>query len=180
MIVGINEQGIELARRMGERSHNLRLIGFFDDRPYEDLNSPSKYQLIGKLQALPRFANENSIDIIYISLPMAQQPRIQTLLDGLRDTTASVYFVPNLFVTDLIQGRVDYVHGLPVVAVCETPFTGPNGVIKRIGDVLISVDPGPAVSAAAGHSAGRETQFTWSDYFPAAALRARRQGHRRL
>ena len=139
VIVGINEQGIELARRMAERSHNLRLIGFFDDRPYDYPNGQHKFRLIGKLQELPRFANENNIDIIYISLPMAQQPRVQMLLDGLRDTTASVYFVPNLFVTDLIQGRVDFVHGLPVVAVCETPFTGPNGVIKRIGDILISL-----------------------------------------
>ncbi len=139
VIVGINEQSIELARRMDERSHQLNLIGFFDDRPHMNPDGQNPYQAIGKLQDLPRFANENNIDIIYISLPMAQQPRIQTLLDGLRDTTSSVYFVPDLFVTDLIQGRVDSVHGLPVVAVCETPFTGANGAIKRMGDIVFSL-----------------------------------------
>jgi putative colanic acid biosynthesis UDP-glucose lipid carrier transferase len=139
VVVGVNEQGMELARRMGEPATNLHMVGFFDDRPDEHLNSQHRYPMLGKLRDLPRFANENNINVIYISLPMAHQPRIQALLDGLHDTTASIYFVPDLFVTDLIQGRVDSVHGLPVVAVCETPFTGLNGVIKRISDIALSM-----------------------------------------
>jgi putative colanic acid biosynthesis UDP-glucose lipid carrier transferase len=139
VVVGVNEQGIELARRMGEPATNLRMVGFFDDRPDEYLEGPHHYPVLGKLQDLPRFANDNNINVIYISLPMVHQPRIQRLLDGLRDTTASIYFVPDLFVTDLIQGRVDSVHGLPVVAVCETPFTGLNGVIKRMSDITLSL-----------------------------------------
>ena len=69
----------------------------------------------------------NGVDHIYIALPMASQPRILQILDELKDTTASIFFVPDLFVTDLIQGRVDHVAGMPVVAVCETPFTGHAG-----------------------------------------------------
>jgi putative colanic acid biosynthesis UDP-glucose lipid carrier transferase len=70
---------------------------------------------------------------------MASQPRILSLLDELRDTTASIYFVPDIFVTDLIQGRVDSVGGMPVVAVCETPFSGLHGVIKRASDIVLSL-----------------------------------------
>jgi putative colanic acid biosynthesis UDP-glucose lipid carrier transferase len=70
---------------------------------------------------------------------MSTQPRIMALLDGLRDTTASIYFVPDIFVTDLIQGRLSTVSGLPVVAVCESPFTGFNGVIKRLSDIILSL-----------------------------------------
>ena len=51
----------------------------------------------------------------------------------------AIYFAPDTFVTDLIQGRVDSVGGMPVVAVCETPFTGMNGLIKRGGDLILSV-----------------------------------------
>jgi putative colanic acid biosynthesis UDP-glucose lipid carrier transferase len=94
---------------------------------------------VGKLAELPVYARDNQVDHIYISLPMASQPRILTLLDELRDTTASIYFVPDIFMTDLIQGRMDSVSGLPVVAVCETPFTGLNGMIKRVSDVVLSV-----------------------------------------
>jgi len=70
---------------------------------------------------------------------MSSQPRILSLLDDMRDTTSSIYFAPDIFITDLIQGNVDFVQGLPVVAVHETPFTGLNSVIKRVGDIVFSL-----------------------------------------
>ena len=81
--------------------------------------------------------------MIYIALPMASQPRILKLLEELRDTTASIYFVPDIFVFDLIQARVDSIGGLPVVAVCETPFYGFNGLVKRVERLRArGADPG--------------------------------------
>jgi len=44
-----------------------------------------------------------------------------------------------MFVTDLIQGRSGSVCGMPVISVCETPFTGSNGLVKRLSDILISL-----------------------------------------
>jgi putative colanic acid biosynthesis UDP-glucose lipid carrier transferase len=69
---------------------------------------------------------------------MASQPRIVRLLDELRDTTASVYFAPDIFTFDLIQARVDEVAGIPVVAVCETPFYGLSGMLKRASDIVLA------------------------------------------
>ena len=85
------------------------------------------------------YARAQRIDVIYIALPMASQPRILRLLEELRDTTASIYFVPDIFVSDLIQARVDSLGGLPVVAVCESPFYGFNGVVKRVSDIALSL-----------------------------------------
>jgi putative colanic acid biosynthesis UDP-glucose lipid carrier transferase len=140
IVVGMNAQGMELAARLATDPYShIRLVGFFDDRGDERVNQDSEHSLLGKISALPRFARENDIELIYISLPMASQPRILSLLDDLRDTTASIYFVPDIFVTDLIQGRIDSVSGLPVVAVCETPFSGMNGIIKRASDIVLSL-----------------------------------------
>jgi putative colanic acid biosynthesis UDP-glucose lipid carrier transferase len=61
------------------------------------------------------------------------------LLDSLKDTTASIYFVPDMFVTDLVQGHPTLIAGQPVISVCETPFRDGNGLIKRLSDVIISV-----------------------------------------
>ncbi len=85
-----------------------------------------------------QFVRANRVDQIFIALPMASQPRILRLLEDLRDTTASIYFVPDIFMFDLIQARVDSVGGLPVVAVCESPFYGTTGVLKRLSDILIA------------------------------------------
>jgi putative colanic acid biosynthesis UDP-glucose lipid carrier transferase len=48
---------------------------------------------------------------------MAAQPRLLKLLDEIKDTTASVYFAPDIFITDLINARIDDINGMPVVAV---------------------------------------------------------------
>jgi putative colanic acid biosynthesis UDP-glucose lipid carrier transferase len=140
VIAGLNGQGIELARRLAADPYaRIQVAGFFDDRSAERVNPAGEHDVLGAIKTLPAFVKENRIEIIYVSLPMASQPRILTLLDELRDTTASIYFVPDIFVTDLIQGRMDSVGGLPVVAVCESPFTGFSGVIKRLADIVLSL-----------------------------------------
>lgn len=140
VVVGVNEQSIELYSRLKEDPYsNIKILGFFDDREASRLKHPFERVLLGKIRDLPRFVNENKTPLIYLSLPMSTQPRIMALLDGLRDTTASIYFVPDIFITDLIQGRLSTVSGLPVVAVCESPFTGFAGVIKRLSDIILSL-----------------------------------------
>ena len=140
IMVGMNEQGMTLAARI-ENSELLRieLNGVFDDRHRSRLDNPGKLTLLGKMSDLPRYAKENHVQLIYLSLPMASQPRILQILDELKDTTASIYFVPDMFVTDLIQGRTGSVCGMPVISVCETPFIGTNGILKRVSDILFSL-----------------------------------------
>src|SRR5690606_31042578 len=65
--------------------------------------------------------------------------RVMDLLDDLRDSTASIYYVPDIFVFDLIQSRVGDIMGVPVVAMCETPFYGYRGAIKRVMDVVLTL-----------------------------------------
>jgi len=140
VLAGINGQGIELARRLVQDAYaNVRILGFFDDRSRERLKNFDEHPLLGSITDLPNYVKTHPVDVIYLSLPMASQKRILTLLDGLRDTTSSIYFAPDTFVTDLIQGRVDSVGGMPVVAVCETPFTGLNWVFKRGSDIVLSL-----------------------------------------
>ena len=141
VIAGTTEHGIRLDREIrGDPFLGTRLVGFFDDRESRRLAElPAGGRLLGKLSELAAFVKENRIDLIYVTLPMATQPRIMALLGDLRDTTASIYFVLDLFVTDLIQGRLASINGMPVVAVCETPFTGIDGAIKRLSDVVLSL-----------------------------------------
>lgn len=140
VIVGINKQGINLAY---EIENNLfsptKLTGFFDDRVLERVRHSTEHPLLGNIDQLPAYVRLHNIDAIYISLPMATQPRIMKLLDALSDTTASIYFVPDLFINNLMQGRIDTVGKVPVVAVCESPFTGVNGMIKRTSDIVLSI-----------------------------------------
>jgi putative colanic acid biosynthesis UDP-glucose lipid carrier transferase len=95
-------------------------------------------KLLGSLSDISEYAKENRTDVIFIALPIRHVKRVMNLLDDLRDTTASIYYVPDIFVFDLIQARSGEIHGIPVVAMCETPFYGYRGVAKRVTDVGFS------------------------------------------
>lgn len=139
VIAGVNEHGMALAREIEQNPYRTtQLSGFFDDRVSERVGQLTDFPLLGKLDELPQYVHQHGIEAIYISLPMATQPRILKLLDALCNTTVSIYFVPDMFITDLMQGRIDSVGEIPVVAVCETPFTGANGMIKRMSDIVLS------------------------------------------
>jgi putative colanic acid biosynthesis UDP-glucose lipid carrier transferase len=142
VIVGVSSLGIQLRNKMGQDLElALQFKGFFDDRALDRLAIEAEHQtqLIGGISELSKFVHDNAIDIIYIALPMTSQPRVLDLLDILKDTTVSIYFVPDIFVFDLIQARIDDVAGIPVVAVCETPFSGLSGGIKRLSDIVLSI-----------------------------------------
>ncbi len=140
VIVGISEPGRNLAEQFGRsRFLGVNVLGFFDDRSVQRLGAIPEAGLKGRLADLPGFAKEHGVEEIFIALPMASQPRILKLLDELRDTTTSIYFVPDMFMTDLVQARIDDVNGIPVVAVCESPFYGVSGLVKRLEDLVLGV-----------------------------------------
>lgn len=139
VIVGMNNQGVTLAKNIEESTHSgMEVKGFFDDRNEVRRNEQGKYKLIGKISELASYVKKYRIQYIYLSLPMIARPRVLQILDDLKDTTASIYFVPDMSITDLIQGRSDSVCGINVISVCDTPFRGLNGILKRASDIVLS------------------------------------------
>jgi len=139
VIAGANETGCRLAERIGANPLlGIRVAGFFDDRAADRNEAMSGSATLGSLGRLAEYVKAHRIDLIYIALPMASQPRILRLLEELDDTTASIYFAPDIHLIDLIQARVDTVGGLPVIAVCESPFYGASGLIKRVSDIVLA------------------------------------------
>ncbi|WP_287878268.1 undecaprenyl-phosphate glucose phosphotransferase [Aquitalea sp.] len=140
VIVGANKSGQLLANKIRKNPQiKMEFLGFFDDRTPDRLPEDELPNLKGRLADLTSYIKDNGVQQVYISLPMTSQPRIMSLLEELQDCTASVYFLPDLLVFDLIQARIDHVNGLPVISICETPFVGSNGIVKRISDIVLSL-----------------------------------------
>jgi putative colanic acid biosynthesis UDP-glucose lipid carrier transferase len=140
IFAGYNNSSLELARRLTSNpAMRLEVSGFFDDRSSDRLGMESDAKLVGTLKDLSSYVKEHGTDVIFIALPVRHVTRVMNLLDDLRDTTASIYYVPDIFVFNLIQARSGEIHGIPVVAMCETPFYGYRGVTKRLTDIALSV-----------------------------------------
>ncbi|HET7728865.1 MAG TPA: undecaprenyl-phosphate glucose phosphotransferase [Usitatibacter sp.] len=139
VVAGAGSLGRKLAERVAGTPYlGVEVAGFFDDRSHERLKDLPREKLLGTVDQLADYVKTHHVDMIYLALPMATQPRIAKLLDDLCDTTASVYFAPDIFLFDLIQARMDTIGGIPVLAVCETPFYGVNGLVKRISDIVLA------------------------------------------
>lgn len=140
VIVGAGDLGLKLAQKIRQDPYLfMKFQGFFDDRHLDRVSLEARGDVVGKLDDLATFWREKRIHAIYITLPISEEPRVKQLLETLQDTTASIYFVPDIFMFDLVQARLDQVAGIPVLAVRETPFMGVNAVLKRASDVVLSL-----------------------------------------
>jgi putative colanic acid biosynthesis UDP-glucose lipid carrier transferase len=139
IIVGANDVSLRFASSI-ENHPNLfmKVKGYFDDRTDDRMPAGMREPMLGKMGDIAAYVREQNIKMIFISQPISAQPRIRKLLDELQDTTASVYFLPDIYVFDLMQARFDNVGGMPVIAICESPFTGFNSMVKRISDIIIA------------------------------------------
>jgi putative colanic acid biosynthesis UDP-glucose lipid carrier transferase len=139
VIVGANNLGHKLADRIyQQRSLMTKVEAFFDDREGERCENELKNVVFGGIGDVATYVAEHEIDLVYITLPILNHPRVIDLVNSLRNTTASIYFVPDVFMFDLVQARLDNVNGIPVISVFETPLTGINAIHKRAFDIVVA------------------------------------------
>jgi putative colanic acid biosynthesis UDP-glucose lipid carrier transferase len=139
VVVGAGALGVKVARAFQARGDmGMSFLGYFDDRADERVDESALLQRLGNLRQVAHYIREHGVHEVYITLPLGSQPRIVELLEQVQGTTASVYFVPDVFGISIIQGRLQDMNGVPVVGLCETPFTGTNRLVKRLSDIVLA------------------------------------------
>jgi putative colanic acid biosynthesis UDP-glucose lipid carrier transferase len=139
VIAGVNQMSRALVRILETRPElGLRVTRLFGDGELTgDRDDPGRDGL-GDLANLRDYVQNHRTDVVFIARP-ADTPETRRLLNDLQDTTCSVYLIPDLSLFDLIQARTNDIHGVPVIAVCESPFHGAGGVAKRLTDIAIAL-----------------------------------------
>jgi putative colanic acid biosynthesis UDP-glucose lipid carrier transferase len=139
VIIGAGALAAEVAGALQQQhAPELLPIGVFDDRSAERVDARVGVHVKGGLADVASFVRRHAVREVYITVPLGARPRATALLHQLQGTTASLYFVPDLIGTPVIQGRLRELGGIPVVGLCETPFTGINALLKRVCDVLLA------------------------------------------
>jgi putative colanic acid biosynthesis UDP-glucose lipid carrier transferase len=139
VVVGAGALGVKVARAFQARGDiGLSFLGYFDDRADDRVDPDAAGLRLGNLRQVAPWVRDHGVHEVYITLPLGSQPRIVGLMEQVQGTTASVFFVPDVFGISIIQGRLQDMNGVPVVGLCETPFTGTNRLVKRISDVVLA------------------------------------------
>ena len=139
VVVGTGGLGVKVVTALTQsRDDAVDFIGYFDDRTDDRVHPLAAPRRLGPLRDVAAYVTEHGIREVYITLPLGSQPRIVALLEQVQGTTASLFFVPDVFGISIIQGHLRDVNGVPVVGICETPFTGTNSLIKRTSDIVLA------------------------------------------
>jgi putative colanic acid biosysnthesis UDP-glucose lipid carrier transferase len=140
VVVGAGALGVKVSRAFQARGDiGLSFLGYFDDRADDRVDNDATGQRLGNLKQVAPYVRLHGVHEVYITLPLGSQPRIVELLEQVQGTTASVFFVPDVFGISIIQGRLQDMNGVPVVGLQETPFTGTNRLVKRVSDVVLAL-----------------------------------------
>lgn len=138
-IIGANPQGIKFSKGLQRASWmGLTLVGFFDDREIDRIDTLGIDCLSGDLDDVVEKAKNGEIDIIYITMPLKAEERTRELIMRLADTTVSLYYVPDFYSLDILHGRIVSVGDSPVISIFENPHNGVDGWLKRVEDIFIA------------------------------------------
>ncbi len=139
IVVGSTELGRTFAKTINNDPLAYeRVVAFFDDRELDRIPTEHRSRLAGKLDAVGEFVRANNIDQIFIALPIAAQPRILKMIDDLHNSTASIWFIADLARFQPVQPSISSIAGFPVLAICESPFRGMPGTLKRLLDIVVA------------------------------------------
>jgi putative colanic acid biosynthesis UDP-glucose lipid carrier transferase len=117
----------------------LQFCGFFTEEPLEAMTEIKTKPLIGTLEELPDYVRRYRIDVVYIAMAVQESTKVSKLIDALKDTTVSVYFVPHITAFSLMQAKVQNFKGVPLIAISEIPIITSEVVAKRITDIAVAV-----------------------------------------
>jgi len=145
VIAGAGDLGRRLAWNIVDTPWlGMRLSGFFDDYLTGEVGlqgqgkTTKTYRILGNLDDMVSYVQGKRVDMIYLALPMRAEKRLQQVVEALRDTTASVYFVPDVFAFSLLTASFTDLRGIPLFSLWETPFFGINGWVKRLEDLVLA------------------------------------------
>ena len=140
VIVGAGRLGQDIARRLALTPWSgLSVRGFYDDDPVLAGTCIDGIAVRGPVDSLARDLATESIDQVWIALPLRADARIRELLLHLRRHSVEVRLVPDIFNFALLNHSMTEVAGLPVINLTESPLSGVNRMIKGTEDFVLSL-----------------------------------------
>jgi len=139
VVVGAGVLGRQVARRLQESAWTgLHVTAFFDDAPALAGQTVEGVPVQGTIDDVAAHVVGEDIDQVWVALPLRAEIRSKQLLEQLRNTTAQVCFVPDIYGFQLLNHSMTEVAGLPVINLTESPMAGANQMAKAVEDYVLA------------------------------------------
>ena len=101
-------------------------------------DTPGDVPVLGDVAGLADVVERQRIDLVIVTLPLAQAAELLPVLDVLADSQTHVYIVPDLHEMRASNLRVLHVQGLPFMELRQVALTGIHRVFKRAFDLIVA------------------------------------------
>jgi exopolysaccharide biosynthesis polyprenyl glycosylphosphotransferase len=116
----------------------FRVIGFVDDRSTGDRIGYRGLPVLGSLAETPEVCTRESIDQIYVALPLDEHAKMLGIIEYASREFIDVHVVPDLLEFLTLRARLEDLDGVPIISIHEVPLRGVNAIIKRMIDIALS------------------------------------------
>ena len=140
VILGAGALGQKVARQLeGASWTGFEVLAFFDDDPVLWESTVDGSAVRGGLDDAAAFVRATHADQVWLTLPLAAEQRVRTVLADLCDTAAEIRYVPDIFGFQLLNHSVAEMAGIPVINLASTPMVGERRLLKGVEDRLLAV-----------------------------------------
>ncbi len=113
----------------------LNVLAYFS--PSQDADLPPKVRQ-GSISEGLEFVKSSDCDQIWIAMSLKDEEQIEHIIRNLRDTTADIRMVPDLFGYRLINHSISSIANMSVINLSITPMDGVNRWIKSLEDKIFA------------------------------------------
>ena len=140
VIVGAGRLGRDIVDRLARNAWSgLSVRAFYDDDPLLAGTRVEGIDVRGTVDDVARNLASETVDQVWIALPLRADARIRELLLQLRRHSVDVRLVPDIYSFTLLNHSMSEVAGLPVINLTDSPLSGVNRVIKGAEDFALSL-----------------------------------------
>jgi Undecaprenyl-phosphate glucose phosphotransferase len=115
------------------------MLGYFDEdgagRPLAGMGGLPR---LGGIPALRALIARGQVDTVLVVMPCSAHERIDAIVRGLAALPVSVSLVPEPAPFGSPQRTIGWAAGLPIVQVCDRPFSDWARVVKRLEDMMLT------------------------------------------
>ncbi len=139
LIAGASDLGRMVADKVLEhREFGFKVVGFLDDRAGGDHIGYRGLPLLGKLSEVDDIIKRESIDHLYVALPLEEHVKMLGLVEATNREGVDVHVVPDLLQFIALRARLENLDGVPIISLNDVPLRGFNSVLKRVIDLSLS------------------------------------------
>lgn len=148
VIIGAGDLGKEVLQRVSQSAWTgFKVVAIFDDNQELLGRNISGVPVNTEVDNIVNYVSDNTIDEVWLALPLNAEDRMKTLVDQLSSTSVNIRLIPDIFGLSILNHGFTEIAGMPVVDLCTSPMRGFNRTLKSIEDkvlafvILIMISP---------------------------------------